>query len=1260
MKKKHLLFTIGILSLLAILIGNYSQPSGKEFSFENFTPKEFWQKQFQEKKKKRMVGYSKANKPDMYGKYFKDIITKIGERQSGYKMNYKILELQNARNQVQYKAQNSESSLKSTTAGLDFIQRGPANIGGRTRAIIVDPDDVNKNTWIAGSATGGIWKTTDGAENWTHLSDDLTNLSVNALVMAKSNHDIIYAGTGESFPGGAGNRGNGIWKSVDRGASWVQLAQTAADEKFTFTNRLWVNPVNADIVIAATEYGIFKSKDGGENWLQVYESDPLIHGVDDLAAHPDEANIIYAGEGRKGILKSVDGGDSWEVFSRGLAVGTRYEIAVSPVNKNIVYTSINISEAESTVYVSWDEATNWYRFKDEDSIELNENLLGGQGNYNNSLAAHPFIDSVVFVGGVNLWKLAVNKTTTKKDPAIKAAYTVDTDFLSFVNFSGSHLDGGLSSKGGTNLLASDWTSIEIRFGKGISQKAHRFTVPDEATSGVASSSYTYADYKEVPFQVWDITNNRQLMVSFRDQEKDGAFNLYTRKGEENAYGDLGREYLFINAVEYNGDTPDEHIAKAGGHMYKSLYNIWAVLKEGATWDAENLPESKIVVDYGAVEISGGETISVADAYGNLGGANSYDQAFARGETKIEGLHPDHHNITIIPGENGHFRIVNGNDGGIGVSEDNGVTFIQKPNNYITTQFYGVAKSPVANEYMGGMQDNGTWQSALDENASSTSNYYFRLGGDGFECLWHRNDPQKLMGSIYYNSIYRSLDGGKNWSSVRGISYQDGPFITRLSASKWHPDVVFAIGKYGVYKSTDFGANWTLKRINSYWGGATSKHNVEVSLADPNIVWAGAAMVKDGDYKIHVSKDEGETYTAVNDYAEKDMRAYISGMATHPSEPSTAYLLFSLSKSPKILRTTDWGQSWEDISGFGTGDKSTNGFPDVVTHSLLVMPHNPNTIWAGTEIGLFESTDKGVSWHAVTGNMPPVSIYDMHIVGQQVVFATHGRGVWSVDIPEINKLPEISEYAELENQVIHLNMDVKVNYDHLDVYLNGELDQTISSPELGALNITFDTEEFGVYTSYVIAYIGQETFKSNVEELEIKDKTPVISSFEVLDDYKMNIEVDVTVPYDKLEVYLNNDVFETFNYPALGPLNIKVKVEESGLYEAYAIGYLFDTPFESDTKLLEMIPTSVETIRDELVDFKIYPNPCRGEFRLQLNSSKQEYILEIFNIMGRRVYVKKEENAGINRVLINELPSGVYIVRVTSGHEVQSRKIEVVN
>ena len=123
---------------------------------------------------------------------------------------------------------------------------------------------------------------------------------------------------------------------------------------------------------------------------------------------------------------------------------------------------------------------------------------------------------------------------------------------------------------------------------------------------------------------------------------------------------------------------------------------------------------------------------------------------------------------------------------------------------------------------------------------------------------------------------------------------------------------------------------------------SSFHDVKISRANPNIVWAGARMDATG--KIHVSTNKGTTFSSTPVYNITTMGG-ISGIATHPIQDSIAYILFSFSQKPKILRTTNLGQTWEDISGFGANTTSSNGFPDVAVYDLIVMPHQPNTIWA---------------------------------------------------------------------------------------------------------------------------------------------------------------------------------------------------------------------------------------------------------------------------------------------------------------------------
>jgi photosystem II stability/assembly factor-like uncharacterized protein len=935
---------------------------------------------FHEGKEKRETEEEDYDNPGEFMKYFQAISTPFGKKESGYRTNYRFYELS--------KAKRNARRLKSSSVQYPWIQRGPWNVGGRTRSVIIDPDDPTFKTWYAAAVSGGIWKTTDEGQTWSNMTPDLPDLSTNTMAMAPSDHNTIYAGTGEGYGGVGMVGGNGIIKSVSRGASWQILESTTINSNFRYVNKILIDPADKDIVLAATNKGIFRSSDGGSTWQGVYERGYMMQ---DLVADPSDFSRQYASAYGYGILMSEDSGLSWTPANNGIGTGGRFSLAISPQNTKRIYAcaeatdySSGTPEHQTHIYVSIDYGATWSQYI------CTDNFLGEQGWFDNLVTVHPFHENITYIGGVELGQVEILPGTSASDPMVRRVDTTGTaSFMEFVNFGGPYIGGGMSTgdlEDGTDLLSGDWVSVEIRFGPGRQQKAHRFTVPEGDGAGVPPEDYTYRDYVNVPFEAWDTKNNRQLMISFRDQERDGQFNLIERKWNDEI---SGREYIFIHAVPYSASAPSALITKQGGHTYKQLYFFWPTLADKGTWNPASLPPAKITIDYGTFNRINNANVTVLASY-----------------SKNTNLHVDHHElhaiVTNAAGE--QFTLLDANDGGLGISYDQGAKWEQLSNGYITTQFYGVAKKPGADEYIGGMQDNGTWQSPIGEEATSRSAYASKIAGDGFEVLWHPWYPQRILGSTYNNGFYVSNTGGLTWTKANQGINGDGPFISRLSNSRSNPDVVFAVGSKGLYRHRNFGIgryDWETIPIGTGWTlneTVTNQHNVKVSLAADSVVWAGAGMANGPDLHLFLSRNGGNSFDSVSNYTKVEL-GYISGLATHPHDPATAYALFSYHGRPKILRTTNYGQSWEDISGFGKGDSSTNGFPDVMVYSLLVFPYS-GILWAGTEIGLFESLDDGLSWHYADNGLPAVSIWQMIIVDLQLVVATHGRGIWTLDLTQV--------------------------------------------------------------------------------------------------------------------------------------------------------------------------------------------------------------------------------------------------------------------
>jgi photosystem II stability/assembly factor-like uncharacterized protein len=912
--------------------------------------------------------------PDEFAKQFHAMTVPEGKDRSGYTVGYR------------HSALRTLKALRKRSGDLlPWVERGPGNVGGRTRGLVIDRNDPSGNTILAGSVGGGIWRSTDAGQSWEAMTDDAPRLSITSIAQSPSEPDVLYAGTGEGFPNADAAIGDGILKSTDGGLTWEMLTSTTGGTDFLFVNRVIVSETDENVIVAAVNTGIWRSTDGGASWNRQQEPDSF-NGFYQVISEPGNFSIQYAIEDRSGVWKSTDGGITWQGSNTGLAEagsGARIELDVSALEPSRIFALVEKGDGVDPTYVSVDRGETWSLMVAQGGSD-DSDIAGTQGWYDLMVHAHPTIADHAFMGGIALYRLRQTGGSSARNVFGGVDEEGTESFLDFVNFGASHLGGGLRlglEEDVPTITEDKMVSVEVRYGPDRSQNAHRFVPPDQ--SGVDFLDYPYADYVDVPFEVWDITNNIQLGVSFRDREDNGVYDLSEFNSE-----DVDREYVMISARPYTGDTPDPLIARDGGVRADLAYFFWPVLAAGGTWNPEDLPESVLRMNW-INQVVGERVVQQIGT----------------------GVHVDQHVMRSFitgSGEN-DFRVVLGNDGGIFVSNDGGQNWNERFRGYNTTQFYGVDKKPGRTVYLGGTQDNGSWRSLGNPNRGS---FWFGAGGgDGFDALWHKQNDQKLLTTSQWTSIRRSTNGGIGFEDATAglLNSGDGngsQFFTVLSARTDDSDIVYTVGRDGVWRSDDFAASWELRAIPSeQWGYSGSSGKVHVSHADGDIVWAGYEMdptASGGDDAghLHRSLDDGRTFEAIPTPSWAPGR--LSGLNSSFDNPNLVYVTFSFAGRPKVIRSTDAGLTWEDLSGFRVGSTdvvSDNGFPDVSVYDILDFP-DTNILWAATEIGIVESRDNGATWELADNGLPSVSVWQIKMLDDEVVVATHGRGIWTLPIAAV--------------------------------------------------------------------------------------------------------------------------------------------------------------------------------------------------------------------------------------------------------------------
>lgn len=380
------------------------------------------------------------------------------------------------------------------------------------------------------------------------------------------------------------------------------------------------------------------------------------------------------------------------------------------------------------------------------------------------------------------------------------------------------------------------------------------------------------------------------------------------------------------------------------------------------------------------------------------GGNTYRQASNwLAQFSLPYVHADFHAGHIA--SNGTLYV--GTDGGIFRSTNNGSTFTDTLNRGIASHLVYQVGSSTANRnaVVIGLQDNGT-----RVRVGNTAVFNQIIGGDGFGCSVNRSNANWMLGSLYYDRIYRSTNGGASFSQAcSGITEcnngSTAPFTTRIA--EWKGDVsgntVFTFSNAKVYKSTNYASSWSALGSSGLTSGVVLR-NIGVATSNGNVIG-----VVGSSGRAYVTTNGGTSWTQVGSTSNLPGNGLsLSSISFDPVNPSIIYIA---SVAPgenftHLWRSANGGTSWAAI------DSQSSGFPHgIPVNNLIVDPLDGNTLYAATHLGVYTSNDSGANWTRYGAGMPLVNVTDLYVAddGSLIRAATFGRSVWEF-VPTGNATP----------------------------------------------------------------------------------------------------------------------------------------------------------------------------------------------------------------------------------------------------------------
>ncbi len=663
----------------------------------------------------------------------------------------------------------------STISPLSFRMVGPALTSGRVADIAVHPK--NKDKWFVAAASGGVWYTANHGITFSPIFDNYGSYSIACVELAPSNPNTVWVGTGENNNQRSVAYGDGVYKSLDGGKSFVNMGLKTSEHigniiiHPTDENTVWV-AAYGPLWSSGGERGVYKTTDGGKTWERtLFVSEET--GIAEIAIDPENPSILYAsahqrrrhewtyiGGGPESTLyKSTDGGKTWREISAGLPKQDmgRVGIAVAPSDPNYVYAIVEARYGKAGVYLSTNKGESWSKQGD----------FNTSGNYYQEIMIDPLNKKKVFAMDTYLHHSEdAGKTFVMTGESNKH---VDNHAIWIDPDNTDHwivgCDGGVYE---TYTHAKEWKYYSnlpiIQFYKVTTDNATPFYniyggTQDNNSMGGPSATTNVAGLLNSD---WYITNGGDGFESACDWSNPSIAYAQAQYGWLVRYDKVSGEKVPIQpmpgkgeeAYRWNWDAPLIVSSHDPSVLYFAANKLFKSNNRGDDWSTIS-PDLTRQLDRNKLKVMG--QVWTIDAVMKNASTTIYGNVVALDESpKKKGL-----------------LYVGTDDGLVQVSENDGATWTK------VEQFPGVPVQTRVNMLTASLHDENVVFAAFNSQRNGDFKPY----------------------------LLKSTDKGKSWVSIASNLPERGN-VYCIKQDHIDPNLLFVGTEFGAFFSTDGGQNWT--------------------------------------------------------------------------------------------------------------------------------------------------------------------------------------------------------------------------------------------------------------------------------------------------------------------------------------------------------------------------------------------------------------------------------------------------------------------